>query len=103
MVVDVQILLTAIGSLFAAVLSYIYYIEKRNSKATKELAERHERERKEWAEAAAKERKEMLEVNKQQFDQLFELSEENNKIDREHINILVGLKTILENPRRHER
>jgi uncharacterized protein YlxW (UPF0749 family) len=89
MILTEQLLLGFITSIIGALGSYILIVEKRHRKERKEMREDHE-----------KERKEMLELHKRQFEQLSEISDESNKVSREHINILSGLKTLLEN-RRH--
>jgi len=103
MVLTEQLLFGFISSLIGWLGGYIYFIEKRNRKDKKEAEERRERERRELLEMHAKERKELLDLHKQQFDQLNEIAEETNKVGREHINILSGLKTLLENNRRNVR
>lgn len=67
----------AIGAMLIGLAAYILRIEAR-----------HKKERKEW-----------MEMQSTQFDRMNELSDESNKVIREHTNILTGLKTLLENRR----
>jgi len=65
----------AIGVMLIGMSAYILRIEAR-----------HKKERKEW-----------MDMQSTQFDRMNELSDESNKVIREHTNILIGLKTLLEN------
>lgn len=49
---------------------------------------RHKKERKEWQD-----------IQMDQFNRINDLTDETNKVIREHTNILSGLKTLLENRR----
>jgi len=69
-----------LGLVVIGMAYYILYIERERSK-----------ERKEWREVLEK-----------QQERVNDIADENNKIIREHTNILIGLKTLLEN-RRYER
>lgn len=103
-----------ITSIIGGLGAYVLIIEKRHSKEKKEIIERQEKERMETQERQEKERmetlerhfkerKELIEIQKEQFDQISELSQENNKISREHITLLSGIKTLLENQIRNDR
>jgi len=81
MVVTEQLLFGFITTIMGGLGTYIYTIEKR-----------HKKERKEWTERDEK-----------NFERLNELTDESNKVIREHTNVLSGLKTLLENQRRNGR
>lgn len=65
----------ALGIMVALCVGYILRIETR-----------HHKERKEW-----------IQVQEDHFDRLNQLTDESNKVLREHTNILSGLKILLEN------
>jgi hypothetical protein len=62
--------------------------------------ESHRKERKEWRDQQKLETEQNLKVQKEQFDRINEISDTSNQLTRENTNILTGLKTLLENPRR---
>lgn len=77
-----------LGLVVVALGSYVLKIEARHRKEKKELMELHERQ---------------LHVQERQFDKISDITEETNKVIREHTNILAGLKSLLENQRRNGR
>lgn len=58
---------------------------------------KHKKERDELREIQRKEREEFMSMMQRMFDRTDKREDENNKIHREHINILSGLKTLFEN------
>lgn len=98
-----QLLFGFITSIIGGLAAYVLIIEKRHSKEKKEIVERQEKERLETLDRHSKERRELIEIQKEQFDQISELSQENNKISREHITLLSGIKSLLENQIRNGR
>lgn len=77
-----------LGLVVLALGSYVIKIEQRHRKERKELQE---------------ERKEMMKMNENLSDKMIESNDENNKVIREHTNVLSALKTLLENQRRNGR
>lgn len=64
------------------------------------LIDWHRKDRQDWEDQRIREQEESRKINDQHFDRLGELTDESNKVMREHSNILTGLKTLLENQNR---
>lgn len=77
------------GAIIFALSTFVY-----------KLIDWHRKDRAEWHEQYDKQVEESRKLQEQQFDRLGELTDESNKVLRDHTNVLSGLKSLLENQNR---
>lgn len=86
-----------LGVVVIGLVWYLLYREKQWRIEKKEEREAHRVDTEMHAKLHKEEREKLTDTQDRQLERMEEMSDEGNKIAREHIQILTGLKTLLEN------